>query len=512
MDGAKRFEIRGSLLARSTLLNFIGQVVPFLVGVVTIPFIIQGLGTERFGLLSLAWVVLGYFVIFDLGLGRATTKFVAEALGKGEEEEIPRLVWTAVTVQAILGLLGALVLVGITPLLVERILNIPSELIGEAKTTFYLLSLSVPIVLISSSFRGVLEAFQRFDLVNAVKIPSSALTFLLPLVGLWLGFSLPGIVALILLARVGALTAFVVLNLRLVLKLKRYSGSISLFPRLFSFGGWVMLSNILAPFLRYLDRFMIGALLSMSAVAYYSAPFDIMERLWIIPSSLVLTLFPAFSTLGGLGHHEETQKLFLRSTKYLIILMSPLIFILMVFDEPILQFWLGRDFAQLSTTVFQILIIIFFLDTFAYIPFTAIQGLGRPDLKAKLDLIQLPIFVAFCWWLIPKSGLVGAALAKLTVTLIDTSCLFWMAKDISGLLISELFSARLGRAIIISGTFSLAVFTLKVVSRLSFFNILILTGFVTAYIFLFLKATMDEKDWSTFHSVLNSFLRKETIT
>jgi O-antigen/teichoic acid export membrane protein len=102
------------------LFNLIGQGLPLVVAVVTIPFIIQGLGTERFGLLSLAWVVLSYFAIFNLGLGRATTKFVAEALGKGEENQVPRLVWTAVTVQAFFGLLGAIVLASITPLLVER--------------------------------------------------------------------------------------------------------------------------------------------------------------------------------------------------------------------------------------------------------------------------------------------------------------------------------------------------------------------------------------------------------
>jgi O-antigen/teichoic acid export membrane protein len=38
------------------------------------------LGVERFGLLSIAWVVLEYFVIFDCGLGRASAKYVAEAL------------------------------------------------------------------------------------------------------------------------------------------------------------------------------------------------------------------------------------------------------------------------------------------------------------------------------------------------------------------------------------------------------------------------------------------------
>jgi O-antigen/teichoic acid export membrane protein len=76
----KTLEIKGGLLARNTLFNLIGQGLPLVVAVVTIPLIIQGLGIDRFGLLSLAWVVLGYFAIFDLGLGRATTKFVAEAL------------------------------------------------------------------------------------------------------------------------------------------------------------------------------------------------------------------------------------------------------------------------------------------------------------------------------------------------------------------------------------------------------------------------------------------------
>uniref|UniRef100_UPI0034E2C47B oligosaccharide flippase family protein n=1 Tax=Methanothrix sp. TaxID=90426 RepID=UPI0034E2C47B len=86
----KQMEISGSLIARNAVLNLIGQAVPLLVGVLTIPFVVRGLGTDRFGLLSLAWVVLGYFTIFDLGLGRATTKYVAEALGKGEGDRIPK--------------------------------------------------------------------------------------------------------------------------------------------------------------------------------------------------------------------------------------------------------------------------------------------------------------------------------------------------------------------------------------------------------------------------------------
>jgi hypothetical protein len=42
----KPLEIKGSLLARNTLFNLIGQGLPLVVAVVTMPFIIQGLGME----------------------------------------------------------------------------------------------------------------------------------------------------------------------------------------------------------------------------------------------------------------------------------------------------------------------------------------------------------------------------------------------------------------------------------------------------------------------------------
>ncbi len=281
------------MIARNTLLNLVGQALPLLVAVIAMPFVVRGLGTERFGLLSLAWVVMGYFTIFDLGLGRATTKYVAEALGNGEEGRVPQIIWTAATMQAIMGTIGALALFGLTDLLVNRFLNIPTGLLDEARLTFHLLALGIPVVMITSSFSGVLEAAQRFDLINSVKIPSSILTYLLPLVGLFMGLGLPGIVALILLARFGAMITFVAINLRIRPELREYSASTNLLTPLFSYGGWITISNIVSPVLVYLDRFLIGSILTISAVAYYTAPYEAVTRLWIISSSLTMTLFPA---------------------------------------------------------------------------------------------------------------------------------------------------------------------------------------------------------------------------
>jgi O-antigen/teichoic acid export membrane protein len=190
------FEIKSSLLAKNVALNFIGQMIPLVIAVLTMPYVIHGLGPERFGILSIAWIVLGYFSMFDLGLGRSTTKFVAEALGKGETERISPIVWTSLISQLVLGIMGGIIWALITPFLVERVLNIPPELIGETRTTLYLLSFSILIIICSISLRGVLEAGQRFDLVNAVSIPGTSSIFIMTAAGIFFGFGLPGIVVL----------------------------------------------------------------------------------------------------------------------------------------------------------------------------------------------------------------------------------------------------------------------------------------------------------------------------
>ena len=81
----------GRLLAQNTVWNLLGQILPMVVAIATIPIIVRELGVERFGVLSLVWVVVGYFSLFDLGIGRALTKFVSDKLGTNKEMRFPHL-------------------------------------------------------------------------------------------------------------------------------------------------------------------------------------------------------------------------------------------------------------------------------------------------------------------------------------------------------------------------------------------------------------------------------------
>jgi len=145
---------RGSLLARNTLWNLIGQVAPMSVALFAIPMLIRRVGMDRFGILTIAWMVVGYFSLFDLGLGRAMTNLVAQSLGGNRQNELPAIVWTANGVMAVMGVVGAIALAGITPLLTHSLLKVPLSLQPETLHSLFLLSLAVPLVISTAGLEG----------------------------------------------------------------------------------------------------------------------------------------------------------------------------------------------------------------------------------------------------------------------------------------------------------------------------------------------------------------------
>src|SRR5260370_7555083 len=109
------------------------------------------------------------------------TQLVAKKLGAGEESEIPSLAWTSLLLMLLLGLVGAAVAVLASPWLVHRVLHIPGALQVEALGSFYLLGLSIPVVINTSALRGLLQPYHRFPLFNALRLPTPAFPFPVPL-------------------------------------------------------------------------------------------------------------------------------------------------------------------------------------------------------------------------------------------------------------------------------------------------------------------------------------------
>jgi O-antigen/teichoic acid export membrane protein len=415
----------GGLLARNTVWNLSGQILPMIVATVTVPALIAAMGVTRFGLLSLAWTLVGYFSLFDLGVGRALTKFVADKLVANEESSIPALAWTCLFLMLLMGLLGSVGIVSCSSWMVHRAFKIPSELQGEVLLSVRVLAASIPMVTVTSGLRGILDAQQQFRLATLIRIPLSVFSFAGPLLVMPFSHSLVSVMCVLLLGRfIGVLAHLFACFHTLPALRQEITVERSLLAPVLWFGGWMTVSNLVGPLMFYMDRFLIGALVSVTAVAYYAAPFDMVSRLTIIPGAVVGVLFPAFA-VGFVQDPNRPKLLLIRSLKYIFLIVFPIVLVIMTLAPEGLHLWLGATFSQNGTAVLRWLAAGIFVNAFSTLPFVLIQSAGRPDIVAKLHSAELPVYLAALWFFTGEFGILGTAIVWTARITLDAALLFF---------------------------------------------------------------------------------------
>lgn len=418
-------------LAKNSLINLVGFGLPLLIGLITIPMIVRGFGVERFGVLTLAWAVIGYFSLFDMGIGRAITQSMAARLGVAAAQDVSRLAWTGLLLMLVFSLVGAVTVASLSTWFVSSVLNMPQALRDETIDAFILLAAAIPAVVLSAGLAGILAALQRFDLINVLRIPMGMMIFLVPLAILPYSKSMAYVCTGLLAVRILFLILHAAACFHAYPSLRAYIGFARTEIRgLLSFGGWMTVSNIIGPLMVYMDRFIIGAVLSISAVAYYVTPYEMVTRLWAIPTALVAVLFPAFAATKASGS-THVATLYSMGTRAILGILAPIVLVLVVFAEEGLRAWLGEGFAQKSTAVLQWLAIGVFLNGYAQVPFAFIQGIGRADITAKLHLMELPIYLTLMYGLMDRFGITGVAIAWLLRAAVDAALLTWVAHHLN---------------------------------------------------------------------------------
>lgn len=410
---------RSRLLARNVGLNLAGWLLPALSALVAFPVLLHSMGAERFGLLSLAWTIVGYFSAFDLGIGRALTQALAVQVGADDQRASPFITWTAMWLLLPLGIAcGGALVVG-APALAAHGLRVSPALRNEAVVAVELLAVAVPLMVLTSGLRGVLEAGQRFRTINALRIPLGLLTFLGPLAAQQFSHGLPAAVGVLAAAR-AVVFGLYVLAVGLAhpeLRRPRAPRAVDL-ARLWKVAGWMTVSSIISPVLVSADRFVIGAVLPLIAVAHYATASEVATKMWLFTAALQPVLFPALAATLVAAPHRAVV-LFDRGVRATTIALAPVTLILVLFAPELLTRWLGAAFAAETAPLLRWLAIAVFVNALASMPHAVLQSAGRADLPGKLHAIELPLYFGALWALLPRYGLAGVAYAWLLRMAVD---------------------------------------------------------------------------------------------
>jgi O-antigen/teichoic acid export membrane protein len=417
---------------KNILWSLLGAGVPILVAIFTIPPLIIGLGDERFGVLAIGWVVMGYFVLSDLGIGLATKKYISGFGSDTQTDSSCALVWTSLLMLFFLGVVASVIFAMITPYLVRDVFKVSAELRAEAETTFFWLAASISPLLITSGLRNILEGRQRFDLTNLLKIPAGLINCLVPYLILNVSMDVSFMMFSIFLGRLVMLLAHIFMAHNIILELKQRPRVSRLsFLLLLNFGLWATLSSLMLPIYLVADRLFVASLFGLASAIYYITPYEVITKLWIISASVMGVMFPLMSAVPA--RSEEMARLCRNSFIIMVGAALPLTFILILYSRDILGLWISSDLAQQSGTVAKWLALGVFFNVLGQIPLTILQASGRPDVVAKVQILMLPLFLIFAWGLAKLEGTVGVAMA-------------WSLRIIIEALLLQLFSTKEMRA------------------------------------------------------------------
>ncbi len=276
--------------------NLIGESLPVLAAVIAIPILLRHLGADRFGVLTLSWMIAGYFGLFDFGLGRALTKAMAQGFSLERDGNVATLFWTTLLILLLLGFAAGISLAMMAPWLTGRALKIPLSLQHETLAGLYVVAVGLPLLIGASALRAALTASNRFDLLNLIRTPSGMMSFAAPALMLPFTHKLAWLIAALVANRAVSWLIYFAATLRALPELRsNLRIDLSCMRPLLGFGAWITVSNVITPILVYLDRFTISALMSMAALTAYSVPMEIVGKSVILPAAISGVMFPAFA-------------------------------------------------------------------------------------------------------------------------------------------------------------------------------------------------------------------------
>jgi len=426
-------KIPTTTLVAHTGWNLAGLVLPVVGALVAIPILLSALGAERFGVLTLLWLFVGYFNLFDLGLGRALTQLLAKELGVGNTGSIPGLISGCLVTLSGLGLLygSGIALAG--PWFVRELLAISPEIQLEAIGGFYIISVVLPFTAATAGLRGILQAYRDFRVIALIRGPTGLFMFLAPLAVLPLSHDLFAISASLALVRLGSCCAY-----GLVCWGSGYFGGVQFtgvripqIVKVLKLAGWMSVSNLLYPFLVYSDRFIIGALISTAAITYYSVPYELVTKIWLVPGAIIAVLFPLFATGTGRVTESLTAE-FARGVRYVSLIVFPIALLGISFAGEILHIWIGDVIPTDSVSVLRILVVGVYVNSIAQVAFALVQGAGRADISAKIHLLEIVPYLGCVVLGVTSYGLLGAASAWVARASLDALLMFGAAHRLLG--------------------------------------------------------------------------------
>lgn len=368
-------------------------------------FLARYLGATDLGLYTLCFTVYSFFMLVSvLALNAALTRYVAQF-----KEDVTRthlLVSSGVVTTGMIGLFTGLALFALSNS-IARIFDMP-ELGGLLR----IIALALPFITLQKAVLGFLRGMRRMPLFAFINICQSALTIVLTVALVLLGYGVSGAVVALVLPII-LVSLFSLFSIRKTLVKPATQQYLAAAKMLLVFGAYAALGNSIDMVRTYTDSVMIGYFMNATEVGYYAVAVMLSQAISLAPSAVQTVTTPMISTYHGRGEIDRIDNLINRIMKYTAIFLIPICFMAGFLGREIIWLFFGKSFI-LVTLPLQILLIGSVCDGIFNSVGATLSSTGHPDILFKLSGTSALVNVVLNILLIPRLGITGAAIATST--------------------------------------------------------------------------------------------------
>ena len=410
----------------SIVANWAALLSSFLITYFLSPFVVNRLGPAGYG----TWVVLGsltsYMALMDLGMRGAITRFVARHHASQDHNAASEAVSAALWFRqwiAILLIIVAAVLV----YLLDRFTSIPPEMLNQARAAFAVNAISVVVVLIGGVFGGVLAALNHYGTLSTAAILQGLVRAVGTVVLLRAGYSLLALAIVELTASVLAESLIVIRSLQRYpeLRIRFRVPDRATRLQLTAYSGSLMLVQMFARAAQYSQTLIVGAFISVSAVAFFAVGHVLVESVRQVLLTISPVFMPIASRFDATGKSDSLRKLLSTGTRLILVVILPILVTLYIRGETFIGLWMGQEYAARSSAVLRILAISMFFQAASSAAHNILFGRGalRPAIVCNGAEAAGAIGLSFV--LAPHFGLTGIAWAS-TVPVVVVRSTIWL--------------------------------------------------------------------------------------
>ena len=395
------------------------------------PFLLRHLGTAQYGVWILASAAISSGGLISGSFGDAVIKYVGECRGRRDWPGVTRIVRNMVSINLILSGTFATILWFLAPYVTRHIVKVDLDLRLSCLQSLRIGSGLLLVKSIESVFISTLRAFETYGATVRIAIGSRVAVLASAIVVAKYGHGVVWImVATLFISSLGTLAQAMALANKI--------GSFSLMPswdattvsNIASFGTFSWLQAISAVVFSHVDRFVVGFFMGAPAVAYYGLCVQAAQPIHGLISSGMHFLFPHLSARYSIAPISEIRRKVALATVVNLALVIALSLPVIIFGRYVLTMWIGTVFGQQPRLMFATIVCGFALLGTNVTAHYALLAIGQVRIVTYLNLLAGVVMLLLMAMLIPKHGLQGAALARLSYGPITCLAYFYVYRAI----------------------------------------------------------------------------------